>query len=118
VFQALVGFYFGRVDWMNKHRLLRSYPVVSVPVVASESDGTARSSLRRFRRSAVPPGAEEKAIEAALRMQAIEWCSREHLHEPDFVYDRQRRRLVLRQRGQPQVLKSWRAEPDRTRLPL
>jgi hypothetical protein len=118
VFQALVGFYFGRVDWMNKHRLLRSYPVVSVPVVASEADGTARSSPRRFRRSAVSPGAEEKAIEAALRMHAIEWCSREHLHEPDFVYDRQRRRLVLRQRGQPQVLKSWRAEPDRTRLPL
>jgi hypothetical protein len=120
VFQALVAFYFGRVDWMNKHRPLRLYPVITLPMVAARGAGTASKfgPRRRFRRSAVAPGAEEKAIEAALRMHAIEWCSRENLRQPHLVYDPQQRRLALRQSGQPQIIKFWSAEPDRTRLPL
>ena len=119
VFQALVAFYFGHVDWTNKHRLLRLYPVVTVPMVTTRSSATADAApSRRVRHSAPPRGAEEKAIEVALRMHAIEWCSGEGLGEPDFVYDPQQRRVALRRRGRAQVVKSWSAAPDRARLPL
>lgn len=120
VFQALVAFYFGRADWMNKHRLLRLYPVVTLPMVEVRGSETARTALpqRRLRRSTVPPGAEEKAIEIALRLHAIEWCNGENLREPHFTYEPQQRMLALRQSGQPQVVRSWSAKLDRTRLPL
>jgi len=120
VFQALVAFYFGRIDWTNKHRLLRLYPVVTVPMVTTRSGETADAAAprRRVRHSGLPRGAEEKAIEAALRMHALEWCSREGLSEPDFVYDPQQRRLALWQRGGAHVVRCWSATPDRARLPL
>jgi hypothetical protein len=117
VFQTLVAFYLDRIDWTDKHRFMRLFPVTTLRT--APLDPQPRRSVRTDRgHLSIAMDAEEEAIRAALELFAREWSSRAGITGPRFQYDRKRRTLALRPDVAGGPSPSWTLEPVRTRLPL
>jgi hypothetical protein len=117
VFQTLVAFYLDRIDWFDKHRFMRLFPVTTIRTAPLDPEPR-RNPPTDHRGLAIPIEAEEEAIRAALELFAREWSSRSGITGPRFQYDRQRRTLALRPDITGGPSPSWTLEPVRTRLPL
>jgi hypothetical protein len=117
VFQTLVAFYLDRIDWIDKHRFMRLFPVTTIRTAPLDPEPLRSVATDRGRLS-IPTEAEEEAIRTALELFAREWSSRAGIAAPRFQYDLQRRTLALRPDITGGPSPSWTLEPVRTRLPL
>jgi hypothetical protein len=119
VFQKLVAFYSDRLDWTNKHRDLRLYPVMTLstqPLASANEPQLQVQNRRRLSESTIL-AAQHRAIEVALKIHAMEWCERLGIAGLRTECDPKGRRVALRS-SSGKILKSWVIPMDRFRLPL
>lgn len=114
VFQTLVAFFYDRTDWTNKHRPLNLRPVMTLS--SRPAADTTETPTRPQGR--VSFGTRRRAIEAALKLHALDWGAGQGIEAPTLECGPLRRRLVMRAATKRQVMMSWKLPRDRIRLPL